>query len=148
MPEERIMPEEALAAANTALERMERIAKDIHRANVNQRVMMGVVSLLAVMVILVSVLALSAHNTSTALKANSKADAARVEDIRRIGCRSRNSANQRGRDQSNRWADLLGDRIGNTPFVQQLRDAILPREKTDLDCNGDGILNQEDYLDN
>ena len=78
-----------------------------------------------------------------AVRANAAQDV--VRDYER--CRSRNLAPRSVRDSFTNAYDVLEELLGpeSRVDIDRLREAIAPAELTDIDCNGDNVLDGKDY---
>src|SRR4051794_24497135 len=83
-----MMPEEALAAAEAALEQAEILVKEVRRANVNQRLLLAAMTLMALLIVGLGFLVIRSSRTISDLQENSIND-----------CRTRNGFRHELRDE-------------------------------------------------
>lgn len=132
------MPETALAAAEAALGEAELLVKEVRRANVNQRLLMLIMTIMAAVIIGLGFLAIQNRGNVSDLEDNSRED-----------CRTRNGFRHELHDQFlNYNATLVSfspDPTGPEAVAAKKKlDDSIP-VLADVDCNGDGLLTPADY---
>lgn len=142
------MPEARIEAATNRLEALvAALTRSVRRQKV-VLIALAVVTALSIFAAVTSVVvAVKASNTAHDVEANSEADLARVAAAAVEACQLRNRGAQVTRDFFNAYTDGV-DQVFTSPTGHQavavLRASIPTPDKTDRDCNGNG-LGDDDY---